>query len=228
MLPYPPPYPYGYPHGYGYRYAGPDAELRVDVKPRTAAVYVDGYYAGLVDDFDGVFQRLHLAPGSHDIVVYLAGHRSLREQLYIGPNTTRTIRGRLEPLAPGEPNEPVPVPAGPPNAEGAGPEPRSAPRRLPPPGRGRGGVPPPPPAPGAERPATSGTLVLRVQPAGSDILIDGERWDAPDRPDGRLIVQLSEGHHVVEVRKSGYGEVRNEIDVRRGETVPLNISLSPQ
>ena len=36
-------------------------------RPRDAAVYVDGYYAGIVDDFDGVFQRLTLEVGPHRI-----------------------------------------------------------------------------------------------------------------------------------------------------------------
>jgi hypothetical protein len=31
--------------------------------PRDAEVYVDGYYAGTVDDFDGTFQRLHIDTG---------------------------------------------------------------------------------------------------------------------------------------------------------------------
>ena len=35
-------------------------DVRLMVRPRDAAVYVDGYYAGVVDDFDGVFQRLTL------------------------------------------------------------------------------------------------------------------------------------------------------------------------
>ena len=41
--------------------------MRFDVKPNDASVYVDGYYAGVVDDFDGAFQRLRTAPGGHEI-----------------------------------------------------------------------------------------------------------------------------------------------------------------
>jgi hypothetical protein len=37
---------------------------------------------------------------------------------------------------------------------------------------------------------------------------------------------LSEGSHHVEVRKSGYRTYSSEVQVRRGETVPLNVSLS--
>ena len=57
--PYYPPYPYG-----GYRIE-PESDLRFKVTPKEAAVYVDGYYAGVVDDYDGVFQRLHVTPGQH-------------------------------------------------------------------------------------------------------------------------------------------------------------------
>ncbi len=41
------------------------AELRVECRDRAAAVYVDAFYAGIVDDFDGNFQRLPLPPGGH-------------------------------------------------------------------------------------------------------------------------------------------------------------------
>ena len=55
--------------------------------------------------------------------------------------------------------------------------------------------------------------------------IDGERWDGPDGRDGRLVVQVSEGRHVVEVERDGYDPFTTEVEVREGETRPLNISL---
>src|SRR5215831_10991826 len=61
--PYPPVYTGG-----GYEY---DGKLRLKVKPREAAVYVDGYYAGRVEDFDGVFQRLKIDAGPHRIEIRL-------------------------------------------------------------------------------------------------------------------------------------------------------------
>jgi hypothetical protein len=57
---------YGYPYGaYGrqvYRggYVQAAGALRLRVTPKQAEVFVDGYYVGIVDDFDGIFQRLHL------------------------------------------------------------------------------------------------------------------------------------------------------------------------
>src|SRR5690348_18075962 len=49
---------YGYSPGYyrsRYRDGG---SVRIQVEPSKTRVYVDGYYAGIVDDFDGIFQRL--------------------------------------------------------------------------------------------------------------------------------------------------------------------------
>ena len=48
------PYPYYPPDPYRYRYHYDDsAAVRVQVQPDQTRVYVDGYYAGIADDFDG-------------------------------------------------------------------------------------------------------------------------------------------------------------------------------
>src|SRR5688572_13030816 len=66
---------YGYaPYGYfpPYTYTRDPYEVsgvRLKVQPKDARVFVDGYYAGTVDDFDGTFQQLDLKPGRHEIAV---------------------------------------------------------------------------------------------------------------------------------------------------------------
>ena len=37
--------------------------LRFQVTPENAEIFLDGYYVGTVDDFDGMFQRLRLLSG---------------------------------------------------------------------------------------------------------------------------------------------------------------------
>lgn len=109
------PYPGRGPYPYGpYRYMNADAELKVKVTPKEAEVYVDGYLAGIVDDFDGAFQRLRVVPGQHEIVVYREGYRSIREKLYLGPATSRKLERTMEKLGPGEPQEAKPEPITPP------------------------------------------------------------------------------------------------------------------
>jgi hypothetical protein len=72
-----------------------------------------------------------------------------------------------------------------------------------------------------------GTIALRVQPADADILIDGERWTLAALGE-RLLVQVPEGRHHVEIQKSGYRPFSTDITVQHGETAPLNVSLSSQ
>jgi hypothetical protein len=195
---YPPPV-FGFPGGY---YGGDHfSNLRLQVPQRDALVYVDGYAAGVVDDFDGVFQRLQLIPGHHEIVVYLPGHRTLRQNLYFTPRSTHTIKHTLVPLAAGEAEEAQPVP-----------------RAMPP-------MPGGPPAEAA-RPAArrSGTLALRIQPGDASVFVDDEPWKGPAGQD-RLVIQLSEGSHRVRVEKRGFQTFSVDVDVREGETTSFNVSL---
>lgn len=75
-----------------------DGSLHLKMKPRGAQVYVDGYYAGVVDDFDGIFQRLHLDAGPHRIEVRAPGYEPLMLNVRIDRNRTTTYRGDLEPI----------------------------------------------------------------------------------------------------------------------------------
>ena len=65
-----------------------DAAVRVLVEPSETQVYVDGYYAGTADDFDGLFQRLYLTTGRHQITLKLDGFRSWSAQVYGTPGHT--------------------------------------------------------------------------------------------------------------------------------------------
>jgi hypothetical protein len=98
------------PIQYPYRYATAESDLRIVVKPKEAEVYVDGYFAGKVEEFDGAFQRLHVEPGQHEIQIYLEGYRTLKQHLYLSSRNTRKIEGTLERLGPGEQAEPQPTP----------------------------------------------------------------------------------------------------------------------
>jgi len=198
---YPYPYPvFGYPPVAGY-YGNPFGSVRLQIPQREAAVYVDGFAAGSVDDYDGVFQRLELVPGHHEIVVYLQGYRTFRQNLYLSPRSTHTIKHTLVPLAPGEPGEPEPVPRTAPQVQG----------------------PPSINAPAPE-PARTGTLALRVQPGDASVYVDGEPWRGPQGQD-RLIIQLDEGPHRVRIEKPGFQSFSVDIDVRAGETTSFNVSL---
>jgi hypothetical protein len=226
-----------YPPYYGYvgRY-DISGSIRLQVTPPEAEVFVDGYHAGTVDDFDGVFQRLHIEPGEHDLELYLPGHRTVQRRIYVQPTGTLRLRFTMEPLGPGDatpvrpeprarplPDESRPLPprAGPdPGPRGAGPR-GAGPGQAPPPGtRGRAG---------GRGPAAEGfgALSLRVQPGEADVLLDGEAWEGPG-DDERLVVQLGVGTHRLEIRKDGYRSYSTEVNVRAGETTVLNVALTRQ
>jgi hypothetical protein len=220
---------YWYPYAAaGYGYGGFDGEgsLRVQVTPRDTEIYIDNYYAGTSDDFDGMFQRLHVEPGAHDITLYREGYRSVRQRIYIQSSGTFRLRYTMMPLGPGEPPEPRPAEQPPPPG-GQGAPPPTGPNQYPPyPPPARGAYPPPPPPPPGGNQAQSTSLSIRVQPANADVFIDGERWESSG--DDRLVVQVAPGTHHVEVRRDGYRTYATDINVRPGETSTVNISLTRQ
>jgi len=220
-------YPY-YGYGYGYPYYGPgfydsSSSVRLQVMPKESEVYVDGYFAGNVDNFDGTFQRLRLAPGDHEIQLFMPGHRSFSQRVYLQPGGSFRVQHAMEPLGAGETEPTRPVAA--PRSSQNRPEPYGGAIRP----NSRGPQRPSPRA--SERAGNAesefGAIALRVQPGDAAITIDGEPWQGAQDQD-RLEVQLGPGTHTVEIRKDGYRTYITDITVRPGETTPLNVSLTRQ
>jgi hypothetical protein len=119
--PYAYPYAYGYPYRYrhpypyyssvypyaGYGYALPPAayvsavpgyaygSVRIEDAPQDAQVFVDGYYVGVVDDFDGPFQHLNLTAGPHNIEIRAAGYQPITFDVNVQPGRTITYRAHI-------------------------------------------------------------------------------------------------------------------------------------
>jgi hypothetical protein len=188
------------------------AEVHVKVTPRESAVYVDGFYAGVVDDFDGMFQRLLLPPGGHSIAVFRDGFQTVQHNLYLRSGADMTLRFALEPLAQGQESvRPAVVPPVPP----------------PPPGSYRLPRTPPPVALPSTQPVEAvgfGTLELRVQPADADIVIDGQKWVSSEP--GHLVIDLATGRHLIGIAKSGHVPYSREIEIAEDTSTPLSINLA--
>lgn len=105
---YPVPYTYSYPYPievYGYRapseavmvtpgsanYGG----VALEMTPYDADVFVDGQYAGHVEDFDGTTQPLTLSSGAHQIVVQAPGYEPMTVNVEIQPGQVIPYRGDL-------------------------------------------------------------------------------------------------------------------------------------
>ena len=212
--------PYG---GWPYYQAGPypyygaydlSGNVRTQVAPRETEVFIDGYFAGTVDDFDGVFQRLHIEPGDHDIQLYLSGHRPYQQRVYLQPGRTFSIRHTMEPLGPGEPEAArpagAPLPQGGIRNQGSSSGARSAGQ-----------------APRDTGPAAQGfgELSLRVQPGDAEVTIDGEKWEGAVA-DERLVVQLAAGMHRLEIRKAGYRNYFTDVSIANGQIRTLNVAMT--
>jgi hypothetical protein len=101
--PYYDPYSSGgyYGGGGGYGYQGSQAyretgSLRLKLKPKDAKVYIDGYFVGVVDSFDGLFQKLGLEAGGHRVEVRAEGYESLQFEVLITPGESVTYKGELK------------------------------------------------------------------------------------------------------------------------------------
>ena len=212
------PYPWwprtAYPHWYFPLYDN-RASLRIIATPKEAAVYVDGFYAGTVDDFDGSFQSLPLPPGGHEVVLYLEGYRTARWKLYLQPGSSMKLRQAMEPLPAGVASErpyvAPPVPAPPTGSF-------SAPARAP------SGLPPS--AESAPLAKGYGSVELHVQPAGADVRIDDEPWISSEK--GYYAAYVAVGSHRIVITLSGYQPFSTEVEVREGTSTPLNVILSPR
>jgi len=211
-----------YEGGYGYD----EGSLKLSVTPKDAEVFVDQRFAGVVDDFDGFLQRLKVEAGGHTITLYREGYRTVSREIDFRSGETFRLTFSMVALQPGEAPEPRPVPP-------ASPErlPRSAWREPAETGAAQPPVPAAPrepkAAPPVDRPAAAnfGALAIRVQPAGAELLIDGEAWQGADGT-SRLVVQLPPGVHRVEIRKAGSETFSTEVRIEPGETTTLNVSLS--
>jgi hypothetical protein len=76
-----------------------DTELRggvqLDVQPWRAEVFVDGAYAGVVEDFKGYYNHLELTPGPHALTIVAPDYFPLTFELIVLPRRTITHRATL-------------------------------------------------------------------------------------------------------------------------------------
>jgi hypothetical protein len=105
------PYGFGYPYGYasfGYGYPGYYAppltgygsviagrgygSVRIEDADRDAQVFADGYYVGIVDDFDGTFQHLNLEAGAHRLEIRTPNAPPIVFEVNVLPGRTITYR----------------------------------------------------------------------------------------------------------------------------------------
>jgi hypothetical protein len=71
------------------------AEIKLNVVPNRAAVFVDGLFVGHVAEFNGLGRGLLVAPGKRRITISLPGYQTFETDIQLVTNQKSAIRTRL-------------------------------------------------------------------------------------------------------------------------------------
>jgi hypothetical protein len=78
------------------------AEIKLDVNPNRAAVFVDGVFVGHVAEFNGIGRAMLVTPGKRKITISLAGYQTFETDIDLAPNQKSTIKTELVKGGPAE------------------------------------------------------------------------------------------------------------------------------
>ncbi|MGH9716263.1 MAG: PEGA domain-containing protein [Candidatus Acidiferrales bacterium] len=73
------------------------AQVKLEVTPDRAAVFVDGGYVGTPHEFSGLGRAMVIAPGKHRIRIALAGYQDFTTEVNLRPKQKITIKTDLIP-----------------------------------------------------------------------------------------------------------------------------------
>jgi hypothetical protein len=78
------------------------AEIKLDVKPNRAAVFVDGVFIGHIAEFTGIGKALLVEPGKRKIKISLPGYQPFETDIELVANQKSTIKTELVQGGPAE------------------------------------------------------------------------------------------------------------------------------
>jgi len=78
------------------------AEIKLEVKPNRAAVFVDGVFMGHVAEFGGIGKALPVSPGKHAIRIALPGYQTFETDIELAANQKSTVKTDLVSGGPAE------------------------------------------------------------------------------------------------------------------------------
>ena len=208
-------YPYfggwNYPsYGYG-GYYDPRGALRLEVKPDKAKVYVDGSYAGIVDDFDGRFQRLYLPPGRHRITVKLEGFKTHRWTVYAPSGNTLKLRYEMSQGTGEDAADDLAGSTSAGNRSERNENPRELVDRDPDVNRDE-----------VSQMVAPAGVQLNVQPGDASVYVDGRFSGSAGQV---RALQLPPGRHRIEVVRPGFRTFSRDVDIEASHTVDLEIAM---
>jgi uncharacterized membrane protein len=78
------------------------SEIKLDVNPNRAAVFVDGVYVGHVAEFGGLGRALLVTPGKRRVTITLPGYQTFETDIDLAVNQKSTIKTDLVKGGPAE------------------------------------------------------------------------------------------------------------------------------
>jgi hypothetical protein len=78
------------------------AEIKLEVKPNRAAVFVDGVFIGHIAEFEGVGKALLVAPGKRKIKITLPGYHTFETEVDLLANQKTVIKTEMVAGGPAE------------------------------------------------------------------------------------------------------------------------------
>ncbi len=171
--------------------------LDLNIRPKTAEVYVDGAYVGMADQLDGYPIYLWLEEGTYEVAFYKQGYETIFRRYTIYPGVTINVDDHMRP---GEAILPIP-PTGAYPSTGA-------------------------PSAGIAPGANDGRLAIVATPGDAAVYLDGHfvgtAAEISDLGSGLII---EPGDHLVEIIRPGYENQRVPISVAAGELIDLQLDL---
>lgn len=82
------------------------ATLKLKIKPKRSAVFLDGKFVGHAGDFGGAFRSMKISPGKHRLRVELPGYRTYDTEVNLLPDQESEIKTEL-PIGSIEQNTPL-------------------------------------------------------------------------------------------------------------------------
>jgi hypothetical protein len=77
--------------------SGATAEVKLEVTPERAAVFIDEGYVGTPKDFSGLGRAMVIAPGKHHVRIALAGYQDFTAEINLRSHQKFTIKTDLIP-----------------------------------------------------------------------------------------------------------------------------------
>lgn len=213
---------WGYPIYWDSYYRRQTGSVDLNVSPKSAQVYLNGSLIGKTGQYDGWPQYLHLPPGNHELIFYLDGYQTVRQEVEVVAGIVQRTHLNLEPgqatavaelsvsrqkreqerrelyerYSKDRPHvvEPVTVPAPPPVVDTAT--------------------------------VDSAVLVLEIDPADAVVYLDGRLIGSAaslGAHGGKLTVAA--GTHSLEVVRPGYANYTTSVDAVAGKSLTISIRL---